>query len=239
MVVIHYLCRQPLIWLTKPITLRHMARIVAWECKRTGTLFKSKKTFKKHLCQRAFARSVAMRKAARIQRLREEVWTMREMTSFAELEDWLNNNGDLLFKLAVATGGRGGRRIEKQTKFPYKLSCVRIKDMTIRMVTTTHCAPIGRKTTGWSKESPAVSYPAFHGNISFRQENFPGFSSDIFAGTPINTGSGGGGSILSYDLTLFFEDFPFMVDMMHQEGRLDPAIPYPPQVQPWLVPEAV
>lgn len=215
-----------------------MARIVAWECKRTGTLFKSKKAFKKHLCLRSFQRSSAARKDARIQKLREEVWTMREMTSFAELEEWLNNNGALLFKLSCEVGGRGGRPVYKQTKFPHKLWDIRIKDMTVRMVPTTHCAPIGRKTTGWSKESPAESYPAFHGRISYRQDNFPGFSSDIWAGTPINTGSGGGGDVVSYELTLFFEDFPFMVDMMHQEGRLDPSIPYPPQVQPWLVPEA-
>ncbi len=204
-----------------------MVRIVAWKCRSSGTLFEDKKSFQKHLCTRAFRQHVARKNEARRRRLKDAVFTMREMTSFAELEDWLNANGDALYALAR----EGNTRIPLKGKKKHRLWDVELSDMSFRMIATTHAAPIGRKNTGWGKTA-AERHPAWYGRIKYRQENFESFSSDIFRGTPINTGSGGGGDVVSYDVTLFLEDFPFMAEMMRQEGRLEPSIPYPLQVPP-------
>lgn len=214
-----------------------MAKVIAWKCESTGTFFETEDEFRAHLCRKGFNRFVLNRKKARRATLDARIGVLRQMTSFAEIEDWLNTNGDVLFEHAYEKFSQHDKkRADKnRKKHPHSISDVRIEKMRWASIPTTHNAPMGRKTTGYG-DTPAESHFGWRGRISYIQKNFPTFASDIFKNTAINTGSGGGGFRLEYELYLFAEDFPFMLEMMRQEGRLDPGAPYPFAVTDPLLP---
>ena len=209
-----------------------MVEITAWKCTATGFLFEEKKSFLVHKCRRSFDRLTKAKRAAHQKSLEDRVAAMREMTSFAEIEHWLNTNGEAIFQLAhFKLSAWRHERKGKKKRHQYSLSNVKFTQMHWTTISATHCAPIGRKTSGWSK-GKAETFSGWVGQISFRQKHWPSFASDVFKDTGINTGSGGGGDVLEYSVTLFAEDFPMLYEMMKQEGRLDPTIPYPLPVQP-------
>ena len=80
-------------------------------------------------------------------------------------------------------------------------------------IATTHNAPLGKRTSGWSKDSPVQHEPGWRGRITIKftgkAYNKRVFDCDHLKKIGICTGSGGGGpDTLGYDLTLFMDDFP-------------------------------
>lgn len=205
-----------------------MAKVTAWKCENTGTLFGTEEEFRAHLCHKRYRRFVEKRRETRRSTLEERVGVLRQLTSFAEIEAWLNANGKLLFEHAYErfSDYDKKRATKNRTKHPHYLGEVRFENLRWEAIATTHHAPFGRRTTGFGKE-PAERYFGWRGKISFVQKNFPTFASEIFRNTGINTGSGGGGDRLEYQLVIFAEDFPDLMEAMHREGLLDPAIPFP------------
>lgn len=215
-----------------------MVRIIAWKCRTTGTLFEKKKLFLVHKARRAFERAMEAKKQARLQGYEDRVAVMRTLTSFAEIEDWLNSNGDALYDLALFKTSEWRRdQMEKSRKKQKKptISEIELLNMQWSVVAATHSAPLGMKTSGWDGNKPE-RFCGWRGRLRYRQSNWSGFGSDVFKGTGIFTEGGGGGDVLEYDVILYAQDYPMMFQMMKQEGRLDPAIPYPLPTQPLPVP---
>ena len=82
-------------------------------------------------------------------------------------------------------------------------------------VSISHSSPIGMETN-WSGDKAHLprSCPGWIGRIRYRlvNVNVPGFSSDIFKATGLNTGSGSGSveNMASYELRLYAQDFKKM-----------------------------
>ena len=75
-------------------------------------------------------------------------------------------------------------------------------------VSNSHCAPIGhKKNWGNSEKGEPTGYPGWKAYINIDLSHDVGFLIDVFKGTPIHAGSGGGGT---YELSLFAQDFKKM-----------------------------
>ena len=207
-----------------------MGRVTAWKCVKTGTLFETERSYRRHLCERRYKQTIQERRDHLLQTAEARVAEVRRMTSFEEIENWLNSNTDALFALAEIKGGAfNAKRWEMARKKRIKPTAgnFRLKKMRWEQIATTHSAPIGRKTTGWGKE-PAERHPGWRGQITFQQSDCVASGSDLLRGIGINTGSGGGGgSNYSYEVSLYAEDFPELLEAMRREGRLNPSIPVP------------
>lgn len=197
---------------------------------KTGTLFETEHAYRGHLCANRYKKTIRDRRDHLLQTAKARVDEMRRMTSFEEIEAWLNANTEALFALAEIRGGafeterweRARKKGIKPTAGNFRLTRLRWEQ-----IATTHSAPIGRKTTGWGRE-PAEHHPGWQGQITFQQSNCVTSGSDLLRGTAINTGSGGGGSSnYRYEVSLYAEDFPELLEAMRREGRLNPVIPFP------------
>lgn len=75
-------------------------------------------------------------------------------------------------------------------------------------VSNSHCAPMGHKTNWGNREKDEpTSYPGWKAYITLEVSHDVGFLTHVFKRTPINPGSGGGGT---YELSLFAQDFKKM-----------------------------
>ena len=75
-------------------------------------------------------------------------------------------------------------------------------------VSNSHCAPMGHKTNWSNREKDEPNgYPGWKAYITLKLSHDVGFLTDVFNRTPINAGTGGGGT---YELSLFAQDFKKM-----------------------------
>lgn len=212
-----------------------MGKVTVWKCIATGKFFEDSKSFRVHLCERAYEKAITRREQNHIQVLKQRLAGVQQMTSFAEIEDFLNDHTSDLVDLAIAHQSKFRRERQSKLGRPV-IRDIKLTEMRWMQCQTTHSAPMGMQTTGWSKDRPHIPRWGWRGDIHFTQKKYSGMGSDLFEGTAINTEGGGGGDKMRYTVVLFELDFPLMLEMMKSEGRLNPAIPYPPPPLPSPVP---
>lgn len=196
------------------------AKIVkAYQCPWTGRIVETKKTYIKHLKDLRETRMRARIRAARMQKMQED---LSNQPSWSAVIDWVERNS--YWFLARAKQSRGG------------LSCdtwpepedfwIRITFLDIRhsdRVSNSHKCPRGG-VTNWSRApGKPTGYPGWHGRIEYQtSHSLPGFSSDLFGGTGINTGTGGGISSnrCGFSVELFDSDWPMLTELLDQERVL-------------------
>jgi hypothetical protein len=193
-----------------------MPLVEAWECPRTGTLFKHKHDYVVHLRDLAVL-SIAHKKQEKYRKERAAFWKgFRESISDVDqLVDAIAANWEHFCRNAhdyeISRWGKDEEFDMDKWIVPYDVKI----HLNFRInVSNSHNAPIGEKTNWGSKPGLPTSYPGFSGHIhwhhdggiSKKHDPLPG---SFFNGTGICTGSGGGGRAgASQDIYLFLPDWP-------------------------------
>lgn len=191
-----------------------MPKVTAWQCPRTGKLFKEKRAYKAHLKKVAKV-NLAERKHQKIVNSRLDVFkTMRATCkSAAEIEQFVKDNVEVFW-----AHGLQNSAFDKGKKVPEGLVCheFRIEAAHKDMVSNSHHCPMNGGVTNWGgdKKDAPRGYPGFHGRVYFKfSHDFPSFCSDMWEGTGLETGTGGGGlKGGSYDIFIFDADWPALAD---------------------------
>lgn len=192
-----------------------MPQVIAWQCPHTAKLFADKATYQKHLAtlrrERLRQRKIDRLKAAFEEKCRE----LRRAADFNQIARWLEDHAEIL-------AAQNDRHERSRKPFPpVTITNVVFTDMRWgECRSNTHCAPFGG-VINWERDpSKPEGYPGYRGHIEFTLENFKTFSSKILDGTGIWTGSGRGGKLVCYDVTLFDADWPNLRLMEKMRGDI-------------------
>jgi len=203
-----------------------MPQIVAWKCPHTGSIFESKQKYNGHLRSlgraRAYERKIRNRDAELDARLRG---IQKSVRSFAELEEAIVQNSDLILALAAKynpsiTTAHG--RIKKQFA-DARIVQVKFTEMHWEdCASNSHSCP-RNGVTNWGGRTmledgtPAPrGYPGWKGRITFKDQANSDFMFGVswFKKTQIHTGTGGGrgNCSFSYQVELFASDWPGLAE---------------------------
>lgn len=202
-----------------------MPQVTAWECAKTGKLFKQKEKYISHLRKLA-AHRMHEKRIARLEQDRADFLKRMGDTvkSFKDLEQFIADN----WKWFMATSHAASRWMRTSNKLPEDhifVSCT-FSNMTWGVCSNSHSAP-RTGVTNWGREpGKPVGYYGWNGRLQIvtkvPKNSTSGTGSSYFKRTGINTGTGGGGTLdniskCSYDVTLFADDFPAMAKIKFQE----------------------
>lgn len=208
-----------------------MSRVMAWRSDEDGKLFESKTKYRKHLRKLAAER---IQKKAHARYLREKddfLILMGQQVGIKGLEKFIKINWDRFYQNALDT-----KVWNRDSRGKHKLIALSLQVGEMGQISNTHAAPRG-KQTNWGGRDPSLprTYLGWNGTIKLTVETpgykycgkdafEDGFGGDYFAGTLINTGSGGGGAGrhpgehgYSYDLTLWADDFPKWKEIIEKQ----------------------
>ena len=191
-------------------------KVTVDKCPWTGKLFEDRKKYAKNL-KEVRNELKLNREKVRIQaNLDNMVAELYQLGTTNEIADWLTKN---FMKIAKIKGPRWASRK------PYILTdddyvVFEIPPMTFKAdCSTTHCAPLGQKHTGWDREkNPHVPEKGWRGEIILYPKgnvyNREYLDTNWLKEIGINSGGGGGGpDRLRYELTLFNKDFVKLADL--------------------------
>lgn len=197
------------------------AKIVkAYQCPWTGRIVETKRTYVKHLRELRENRMRARIRAARMQRLQEDLSNQPDWHSVI---DWVERNSHwFLARAKQSRGNVGYDRWPEPEDFWVRITYLDIRHS--NSVSNSHNCPRGG-VTNWGRRDPGAptGYPGWSGRIEYQaSHSLPGFSSDMFRGTGINPGSGGGmgQNRCGYSVELFDADWPVIADPLDRERVL-------------------
>ena len=187
-----------------------MPKVMAYQCKHTGTLFRldQKKDYEAHLARLRRERAAERKENARI--LSYQTWyeeSIEQLDTIEKIRAWLLDDGALM-RVLEYTCSQGGYKLNKHFK---------ITDITIGITaysdscSNSHSAPKGFPTNFGRKVDRPLGYPGIVGRIRVDYESdYPSFTlGAALASIGIKTGSGGGGGgSISWGITIFLEDWP-------------------------------
>jgi hypothetical protein len=204
------------------------AKVVkAYRCPWTGKIVETKKTYVKHLKALRDSRMHARIRAARMQRMQDDLSNQPDWPSMIQ---WVERNSHWF--LARAKQIRG---IDPRDRWPEPEDFwIRITHLDIRHsddVSNSHHRPRNGVTNWGGRIAGAPrGYPGWDGRIEYQMSHeLPGFSSELLRETGINTGAGGGisGNRYGYGVELFDSDWPAM-DQQRILSVLTEDCSYPP-----------
>lgn len=187
-----------------------MPKIEAWECPTTGSLFKHKEDYRRHMAKLAAARRFAANRKLMLAQAEVCVKELHQQKSFKEICQWIEKNYRLLYERQIIIGNFSNRRNAMPSGFF-------VKDVSFENMvwsdrcSNSHSAPAGKRTN-WGGQHPDVprGYPGYTGSISFTTSLYG--HCDLFKNTGIHTGSGGGSEQrFRFGVTLFAEEWPMLV----------------------------
>lgn len=131
----------------------------------------------------------------------EAIRKLHTATSFEEIMQWFDNNGDCYLKLTDSSN-------KKIDIFNVKITYL---DLNYDNVSNGHSCP-ANGVTNWSRDpSKPLHYPGWHGRIEFRYSHeLSVFSWNAMKKLAVHTGTGGGTSNGRYgfEVRFFDDDWP-------------------------------
>lgn len=195
----------------------------AYICPWTGELYATKRSYVGHLKK---LREQRMHKRARIIRRQRKLEDLWNQPSFDKIIKWIHLNPELFWENAKRNGWHSDAARWDKIRDTFTVT---IKYLTLTYndcVSNSHSCPRGGVTNWGGRDTlkdgtPAPrGYPGWTGRISFQLSTGTiSFSSYVFKGTGINTGSGGGGGggTFSYDLKMFMDDWPGLKSAFNEQ----------------------
>ena len=203
-----------------------MPVIQAWECPRSGLLFKFKSDYLVHL--KGLARiSIERKKHEKFLRERADFWAgfRASITDINQLKDAILANWEQFCRQAhYNENEKWGRRKEFNFSDYIQIDNIKINLKLVPKIRNSHHAPLNGGIRNWNGDSDKPThYPGFYGKIEWTHENtqYTKKISDLpgkfFDGTGLFTGSGGGGSMGgSQELYLYLDDWPGLVESLYR-----------------------
>jgi hypothetical protein len=196
-----------------------MSVITAYKCDSTGKLFEDKAKYQKHIRKIAYERRV-QRKIDAAHKADIQWWHdnfYNRVKSMAQLQAAILHHKDVFAARGVKNYFSGIRDKLKPTPI------IKFKEFNIRYsehVSNTHRCPIGGVTNWGGREKDAPrGYPGWHGHFEYTVQSYKGQThsypggSDMWEGTRIHTGTGGGGGGTPAQEKLFQQNFGYGVQL--------------------------
>jgi hypothetical protein len=186
-----------------------MPIIQAYQCAQTKKVFVEKTDYLKHLRKQVVARKIQRQLAKDRAELLNEIASMRRLANLREVTGWVVSHSDLfrLNDLQVYNRKWGKRDIRLPT---WKFRSLELFGMQFsNAVSNSHCCPVDGVENFEGKPDRPIGYPGWHGRITFElTADTLSFPSDMFVGTGINLGGGGGGkNAYQFEVRLFTADW--------------------------------
>ncbi len=179
----------------------------AFKCPWTSKIFSTKKSYVTHL---KVLREDRIHRTIRA-RIQHKVFEeLINQYSFEKIIEWIETHPEFFFDRIVHSGRSGwrDRREHLREKFWIKITYldVRWNDC----VSNSHSNPRGGISNWHRDKDKPTGYSGWQGRIEFQLSHDLGFSSDVFRGIGIHTGTGGGisGNRYGYDVKFFASDWP-------------------------------
>lgn len=205
-----------------------MSRVLVWKCDADGKLFEDEKKYKAHLrklaAERRHQRKIEAAKVAHA----EFIQQMCQVASFKELEEFIKDNWSWFFyNGAKREAWKGNQHREIHEYVSVTFTEIRWNDS----LSNSHRCPMSG-VTNWGGRVPGAprGYPGWRCRVNIKvrtpQKKYKGklyhvdgFGSSYFEGTPIGTGTGGGGgerdgvTSYAYDCEIWADDFKVINEM--------------------------
>ena len=200
-----------------------MPLVQAWQCPQTGKFFAKDdvKKYRKHLRTQAKIRWQARVQAKALAEWEAKYQEFRmSVFSFVDIEQWVINNMEFLWaKCPDYRRGKPGK-YDVPVMHEFKFNAMRWQ----MHCSNSHSAPRGR-VTNWGNRNPSkpTGYPGWRGYVKWRISDWERWDTNPLQAIGVQTGSGGGGTNGSYDVTLYAEDFPNLVFGSVMRGELSAA----------------
>jgi hypothetical protein len=190
-----------------------MPIVSAYQCPHTKKLFaiEDKNKYKKHLVALATEQYNA-RVRQRVAKEKKEFLskTLWSCLTIGQIEEWFTTNGLWLTRNLTFRKDQLRKKMEPIIFDSFKLD-VRWSPI----VSNSHNCPVGGVTNWHRKKELPIGYPGYSGTIRYSinnthgQKSYFNFGSEIFNGTLVNTGGGGGNGLdYQYQVYLFDSDWP-------------------------------
>jgi hypothetical protein len=185
----------------------------AYICPWTKKIYATKRGYVKHLKTLRTNRIHARYRRLRHQRKLED---MRNQPNFDSVINWIHLNPEVFWENAKQYEWTSDAARWDKIRDSFTVTIQHLSLIYSDRVSNTHDCPLNG-VTNWSGrdtfEDGTIKprgYPGFNGTIIFKTSHEPlSFSSNIFKGTGINTGSGGGGNnIYRFSVRMFLDDWP-------------------------------
>lgn len=185
----------------------------AYQCPWTDQLFDTKRTYVAHLAK---LRKNRMHKNAQL-RQRDKVFNeFINQPTFNHIIHWIETHPTFFFDgIARNAWWQTTKGLEKhREKFAIKIDLLKLNWQD--SVSNSHDCPRGGVENFCRKDDKPTGYPGWRGRIEFTIPQFGQsyFGSELFEGTGIHTGTGGGnGRRYGYDVRFFASDWPQLEKM--------------------------
>jgi uncharacterized C2H2 Zn-finger protein len=196
-----------------------------YQCPWTNKLFATKKAYVNHLAK---VREERIRNMARKNYIIRKLADLHNQPDLESIINWVQLNSDFILNRAKSKYAFGNEQWPAPEEFQILITMLRVKHYPL--VSNSHSCPRNGKTNwgGQNKDVPR-GYPGWEGRIEFcTSHDIPGFSSDLFRGTGIHLGSGGGMSRnrFGYEVRLYDSDWPglekqFVFNTLANKGMED------------------
>jgi hypothetical protein len=195
----------------------------AYICPWTNELYATKRSYVSHLKR---LRTERMHKRAREIRHTNKLQDMWNQPDFDSVIKWIHNNPEVFWLNAKRRGWDSNHKKWESIRDTFVVNITGLKLTYTDRVSNSHSSPYNG-VTNWGGDTllkdgtPAPrGYPGFTGRIELHMPVEPlSFSSDVFKGTRIHTGSGGGGGggHYGYSVSFFLDDWPGIANRIRAE----------------------
>jgi hypothetical protein len=194
----------------------------AYQCPWTSKLYATKKSYVKHLANLRENRiRVQIRQKAH-QKKMEEWWNQ---PTFEDIVKWVEMNPEFFWQRGRNSGYYKQEWDDIRDDFWIKITYIDARWS--GCVSNMHDAPRTGVSNFRKKAGNPDGYPGWEGRIEFRSSHrIPGFSTDQFRGTGINTGTGSGISDnrYGYSLRMFADDWPGLANQRSWDVLRDTCV---------------
>lgn len=193
-----------------PVDVAKQAK--AYICPWTEELFATKRGYVTHLKQLRKTRMHARAKQNRRQRILDDFWNQ---PTFSDIIKWVDLHPEFFFDNVMQNGRSGWTQRREKLRDEYTIKITHLNLQWSESVSNSHRCPHngitnwgGRTTLADGSPAPR-GYPGWRGRIELSISHDLGFTSDVFNGMRIHTGTGGGGhEKCGYDVSFFDADWP-------------------------------
>jgi hypothetical protein len=198
-----------------------MSVITAYKCDKTGKLFEDKVKYQKHI-RKIAAENRRIKKLKQQRRAEKEWWAenfWNKVQSLNQLQAAILHHRDVFAAIGVSESFSGGRTIRPTPILYFSTFSIKWTD---RVPNTHSCPHDGVTNWGGLNENAPRGYPGWRGRFDYVVQSYknqlgcyPG-SSDMWKGTRIYTGTGGGGGAKDQNKT-FHQSFGFGVELFESD----------------------
>lgn len=216
------------------IPVDHAKKAKAYICPWTNQLYATKRSYVVHLKK---LREERMHKRARHLLHQRKLSNMWNQPDFKSVIDWIHLNPEVFWANAKRNGWASDAARWDKIRDSFTLEITYLDLTYSDCLSNSHSCPHNGVTNWGGRDTfedgslRPRGYPGFAGRIEFKVSKEPlSFSSDMFRGTRIHTGSGGGGGNgqFGYSVSFFLDDWPGIAEKIklakekhEKEGLVD------------------